>query len=54
MPCTRRERTAAADVCRQTGIREARFYLRRKESAHLGISEPRQLRKLTLDMRIGD
>ena len=38
--------TAVADVCRQIGVSEATFYLRKKKFAHLGVSELRRMRSL--------
>ena len=38
--------TPPADVCRQIGVSEAMFYLWKKQYAHLGVSELRQLRSL--------
>ncbi len=38
--------TPVADVCRQTGIAEATFYLWKKRYAGMGISELRELREL--------
>lgn len=35
-----------ADVCRQLGVSEATFYVRRKKYAHLGVCEMRRLRQL--------
>ena len=35
-----------ADVCRQLGVSEATFYIWKKNYAHLGVSELRQLRAL--------
>jgi len=34
-----------ADVCRQTGIAEATFYLWKKKYGHLGVAEVRELRR---------
>ncbi|MDB4874444.1 MAG: Insertion element uncharacterized 10 kDa protein [Gemmatimonadetes bacterium] len=36
--------TAVADVCRQLGVSEATVYVRKKQYAHLGMSELRRLR----------
>ena len=38
--------TAVADVCRQIGVSEATFYVWKKKSAHLGVSELRRLRQI--------
>ena len=38
--------TPVADVCRQIGIAEATFYLRRKKYGGLGVSEVRELRQM--------
>jgi putative transposase len=38
--------TAVADVCRQLGISEATFYVRKKRYANLGVTELRELRQL--------
>jgi putative transposase len=38
--------TAVADVCRQTGVSEATFYIWKKKFAHLGVSELRRMRSL--------
>ena len=38
--------TPVADVCRQTGIAEATFYLWKKQYAGLGVQELRELRQL--------
>jgi putative transposase len=38
--------TPVADVCRQLGVSEASFYLWKKKSAKLGLSEIRELRHL--------
>jgi putative transposase len=38
--------TPPADVCRQPGVSEATFYIRKKKYAHLGVSELRKLRSL--------
>ena len=38
--------TPPADVCRQLGVSEATFYIRKKKYAHLGVSELRKLRAL--------
>ena len=38
--------TPPADVCRQTGVSEATFYICKKKYAHLGVAELRQLRSL--------
>jgi len=36
--------TPPADVCRQLGVSEATFYIRKRKYAHLGVSELRKLR----------
>jgi putative transposase len=38
--------TPVADVCRQTGIAEATFYLWKKKFGSLGVSEVRELRQM--------
>ena len=38
--------TPVADVCRQTGIAEATFYLWKKKSGSLGVPEVRELRQM--------
>src|SRR5689334_19207469 len=38
--------TPVAEVCRQTGIAEATFYLWKKEYAGLSVSEVRELRQM--------
>jgi putative transposase len=38
--------TAVADVCRQLGVSEAKFYAWKKKYAHLGVSELRRMRQL--------
>lgn len=38
--------TPVGDVCRQIGVSEATFYIRRKKYAHFGVSELRRLRLL--------
>jgi len=38
--------TAVPDICRQLGVSEATFYVRKKKYAHLGVSELRRLRQL--------
>jgi len=38
--------TPVADVCRQTGIAEATFYLWKKKFGSLGVPEGRELRQL--------
>ena len=38
--------TPVSDVCRQLGVSEATFYVRKKKYAHLGVSELRRLRQL--------
>jgi putative transposase len=37
---------APADVCRQLGVSDATFYIWKKKYAHLGVSEPRRVRRL--------
>jgi putative transposase len=38
--------TPVADVCRQTGIAEATFYLWKKKYGSLGVPEVRELRQM--------
>ena len=38
--------TPVGDVCRQTGIAEATFYLWKKKYGNLGVSEVRELRQM--------
>lgn len=38
--------TAVAEVCRQTGISEATFYIWKKKYANLGVTEMKELRQL--------
>lgn len=38
--------TPAGDVARQVGVSEATLYLWKKQCAHLGVSELRQLRQV--------
>jgi putative transposase len=38
--------TAAADVCRQGGTSEARFYVWKSKYGNLGVTGPRELRPL--------
>src|SRR3954467_4368801 len=38
--------TPVADVCRQTGIAEATFYLWKKKFGSLGVPEVRELRQM--------
>lgn len=39
--------TPVGDVCRQTGVSEATFYVWKKKYAQLGVAELRQFRQLT-------
>lgn len=38
--------TPVGDVCRQVGVSETTFYVRKKKFAELGVSEVRKMRQL--------